>query len=383
MRPSLGVISYAPIQYHTPLWQLITKRGKVDIDLLFLSDRGISPINDTAFGVPITWDIDMLSGYSYAFLATAAEPHSTARQVRALARWIPDHDAVVVNGYTSAWMLMAMATCKTRRVPYLLRGSSHPEGTSSGIRRRLRPIATRIVVAGSADCLSMGHLNELFYQQNHARSVTFVPNSVDDERFACPPAVGRPELLAKWGLTEDLPLIVFSGRLVDRKRPLDLVEAVKRLPVDVNVLFVGDDPLAGVIRTSLPAGRAAVTGFINQAEIPAYYHAADIVALTSEIEAWGLVVNEAMAAGAMPVVSDRVGCAPDLVQDMGEVFRCGDVADLTSALCRAVEALRDTAVRDRMRKHVARYSLERTAQGFERAALAVTNRRQRLPINNR
>jgi glycosyltransferase involved in cell wall biosynthesis len=375
MRPSLGVISYAPIQYHTPLWQLITKRGNVDLDMLFLSDRGIAPINDTAFGVPITWDIDLLSGYSHAFLATAADPDNAIRRARALARWIPDHDAVVVNGYTSPWMLMAMAICKARGVPYLLRGSSHPEGTSSGIRRRLRPIATRIVVAGSADCLSMGHLNEAFYRQNHARSVTFVPNSVDDERFACPPTVGRPELLAKWGLSEDLPLIVFSGRLVDRKRPLDLIEAVKRLPLLVNVLFVGDGPLADVIRAALPAGRAAVTGFINQAEMPSYYHAADILALTSEIEAWGLVVNEAMAAGVLPVVSDRVGCAPDLVQDAGEVFRCGDVADLTGALSRAVEALRDTAVRERMRKHVARYSLERTADGFERAALAVTSRR--------
>jgi glycosyltransferase involved in cell wall biosynthesis len=252
-RPSLGVISYAPIQYHTPLWQLLTKRGKVDLDMLFLSDRGISPINDTAFGVPITWDIDLLSGYSHCFLSTAAGPDSTIRRVRALARWIPDHDAVVVNGYTSPWMLMAMAVCKARRVPYLLRGSSHPEGTSAGIRRRLRPIATRIVVSGSTDCLSMGHLNEAFYRQNHARSVTFVPNSVDDERFACAPTVGRPELLAKWGLSEGPPLIVFSGRLVDRKRPLDLIEAVKRLPLPVNVLFVGDGPLAdAMLPTSSP-----------------------------------------------------------------------------------------------------------------------------------
>jgi glycosyltransferase involved in cell wall biosynthesis len=372
--PSLGVVSYAPIQYHTPLWQLLTKRSKVDLDVLFLSDRGISPINGTAFGVPITWDIDLLSGYSHSFLKTAADRGSTARKVRALARWIPDHDAVVVNGYTSPWMLMAMAICKVRRIPYLLRGSSHPDGTSSGVRRALRPLATRIVVSGSADCLSMGHLNEIFYRQNHARSVTFVPNSVDDERFACPPAVGRPELVAKWGLNEKLPLIVFSGRLVDRKRPLDLVEAVKRLPLDVNVLFVGDGPLADLIRASLPAGRSAVTGFINQAEMPSYYHAADIMVLTSEIEAWGLVVNEAMLGGALPVVSDRVGCAPDLVQGVGQVFRCGDMADLTSALSRAMAELRDTAVRDRVRKHVARYSLERTAEGFERAALAVTKR---------
>ena len=58
---------------------------------------------------------------------------------------------------------------------------------------------------------------------------------------------------------------------------------------------------------------------------------------------WGLVINEGMAAGAFPVVSDRVGCAEDLVAGVGEVYPCGDVPSLTAALpapfgvCRILE----------------------------------------------
>jgi glycosyltransferase involved in cell wall biosynthesis len=123
-----------------------------------------------------------------------------------------------------------------------------------------------------------------------------------------------------------------------------------------------------------------VTGFVNQRDIPAYYHAADILVLPSEVEAWGLVVNEAMAAGVVPVVSDRVGCGPDLVADAGEVFRCGDVGDLAGALDRALARAAQPGARDLVRKHAARYSLERTAEGFERAARAVSRtRRVRSP----
>jgi glycosyltransferase involved in cell wall biosynthesis len=87
---------------------------------------------------------------------------------------------------------------------------------------------------------------------------------------------------------------------------------VKALAHQVNTVFVGDGVLAERVRSSLVPGEGAVTGFVNQSELPGYYHAADIIVLPSETENWGLVVNEAMAAGVLPVVSDRVGAAPDL-----------------------------------------------------------------------
>ena len=118
----------------------------------------------------------------------------------------------------------------------------------------------------------------------------------------------------------------------------------------------------------------AVTGFINQSEFPAYYHAADILVLASESETWGLVINEGMAAGLLPVASDRVGAVPDLVEGVGEVYPCGDVRGLASALERALEQVRDPGTRDLMKGHVARYRLELTAAGFEEAALSVAGR---------
>jgi glycosyltransferase involved in cell wall biosynthesis len=144
------------------------------------------------------------------------------------------------------------------------------------------------------------------------------------------------------------------------------------LPRNFNLLFVGDGILAEEIRARPVTSNCVVTGFVNQSELPSYYHAADILVLPSEVEPWGLVVNEAMAAGVLPVVSDRVGAAPDLVKGMGEIYPCGDIRQLADALARSLERIKLPDIRTRVQQGAAGYSLAHTAAGFEAAALAVT-----------
>jgi hypothetical protein len=71
-------------------------------------------------------------------------------------------------------------------------------------------------------------------------------------------------------------------------------------------------------------------------------------------------------------VSDRVGAASDLVQGVGHVYPCGDIRGLASALSQALERTKDPETRSLAQRHVARYSLNRTALGFEAAALAAS-----------
>lgn len=92
--------------------------------------------------------------------------------------------------------------------------------------------------------------------------------------------------------------------------------------------------------------------------------------LPSDHEPWGLVVNEAMLAGVPPVVSDRVGCACDLVRGTGYIYPCGDTGALAAALHRALVQVAAQDVRPLMRGRAARYGVARTAAVFEHAALA-------------
>jgi glycosyltransferase involved in cell wall biosynthesis len=376
MQQRLGVLDFNPIQYHVPLYQLLARRGNVELDVMYLTDQCLRPVIDPMFGVSVFWDIDLLSNYSYQFLTTSDFPQKPAHQARTLKRWILSQNAVVVYGYSNPWMLLAIAICRTYRIPYLMRGDSRPENNSVGLRRIARNAFLRRVIHGSSSCLSIGHLNEAFYRENGAQNIIFAPYSVDNERFARPPQITRSEILARWELEQNRPVIVFCGKLYPGKRPLDLVAAVRSLQHPVSVFFVGDGELNGQVSDSLTRSQGVVTGFVNQSELPSYYHAADILVLPSEAEKWGLVVNEAMAAGVLPVVSDRVGAAPDLVQGLGEIFPCGDIGSLAGALSRALSRVRDPQIRDTVRKHAARYSLDRTALGFEEAALALSDRKR-------
>ena len=371
-RPRLGVLALHPIQYHAPLYQLLASRGRVKLDVMFLRDTGSRLAVDPGFGVPVAWDIELLSGYEHSFLDRSGQWAGRSGAIAGLVRWLRSHEVVVISGYSDPWMLFAAAVCRTMGVPFLLRGMAAPEGFSTGIRRRVRDGIARTVVSSSAGCLALGEVNRAFYVKYEASRIFFTPNSVDNERFARAPVVGRSELLARWGLDDTTPVIMFCGKLYSRKRPLDLVAAANSLGQEVTTIFVGDGVLADRVRALLRPGRGVVTGFVNQVDLPSYYHAADILVLPSYEEPWGMVVNEAMATGAVPVVSDRVGAGPDLVDGIGEVFPCGDVTALTEALRRALGRLGDPEVGEQMRRHVARYSIDITAVGFEQAALAAS-----------
>ena len=270
-------------------------------------------------------------------------------------------------------MLLAALLCRMRRVPYLLRGDSVPDGQATGLRRHLRNAVARTIVSASWAGLAVGQLNAEFYRRYGAPRIIWAPFSVDDERFAAPPTTSRSELLSQWDLDSQKPVILFCGKLSPRKRPLDLCVAAGELGHNVNLVFVGDGVLANEVRACLRPGSGVVTGFVNQSQLSAYYHAADIIVLPSEREPWGLVINETMATGVLPVVSDRVGAAPDLVVGVGEVYPCGDTTLLADALRRALALTNNPETRNRVRRHAAGYCLSRTAAGFEEAAFAVSD----------
>jgi glycosyltransferase involved in cell wall biosynthesis len=365
----LGVLDFHPIQYHAPLYQRLAERSRIDLDVLYLRRHGQQASVDPGFGVPVTWNVDLMSGYQHRFLPSGGP----VRRVAALARWICSRDVVVIYGHSDSWMLLGALACVLSRTPYLLRGDAAPAGPGAGARRAARAVVARAVVSASAGGLAVGTRNAAFYRKYGAPPVTFAPHSVDNDRFAREPAEQGRDLLRRLGMPPaGRPVIMFCGKLQPYKRPLDVVAAVARLPRDVTLLMVGDGPLAGQVRAGLRPGQGVVTGFINQAELPSYYHAADILVLPSAFEPWGLVVNEAMAAGALPVASDGVGAAPDLVAGLGEIYPVGDVAALTVALARALDRVTgpdaDPDLPKRLSARVDRYGIEATAQGFEQAA---------------
>ena len=109
---------------------------------------------------------------------------------------------------------------------------------------------------------------------------------------------------------------------------------VKLQANNVHLLLAGDgaehEKLAAIAAASDREAFIHFTGFKNQSYMPVLYQAADLVCLPSVSETWGLAINEAMACQKAVLVSDKVGCAVDLVQQdvNGGIFKSGDEQDL-------------------------------------------------------
>jgi glycosyltransferase involved in cell wall biosynthesis len=179
----------------------------------------------------------------------------------------------------------------------------------------------------------------------------------------------KAQRLESIGLDPRRPTVIFSGKLTPRKRPLDVVRAIERCRGELNLVLLGDGPLRHELAEAAVQLPVRCLGFVNQADLPAWYASGDVLVLPSESEPWGLVVNEGMACGLTPVVSNAVGCAADLVDGIGEIVPVGDIEALAGALMRAGRDQPDR--HHEMQRRLERYAVAETAKGYESAALAL------------
>lgn len=378
-RPRLGVLATHPIQYQAPLYQELARRGVVELEVAFLSSGGAQPVRDPSFGVTLAWDIDVLGGYQSTVLARKPLA-AKAPWLLALSRWLRRQDIAVLHGHADPDMLLAAAMCRLLGLPYLLRGESHAQPAASGWRRIARHLVAGTAVRGAAGALPIGQLNASFYDRYGQLPQYRAPYSVDNDRFRRMSEAARPsraERLASLGLDPRRPTVIFSGKLIRRKRPLDVVRAVERSAPAPNLLLLGDGPLRAQVSGYERRLPVRCLGFVNQSELPGWYACGDMLALPSDHEPWGLVVNEGMACGLVPVVSDAVGCAPDLVRGVGEIYPAGDVDALAAALARVAADAADRG--ERVRARLSSFTVAATTSGYERAAVALARGRRPLP----
>ena len=138
-------------------------------------------------------------------------------------------------------------------------------------------------------------------------------------------------------------------------------------------MIVGDgEERAALERQAAATGFTGIRfcGFRNQSELPRFFDLATVFVLPSQHEPWGLIVNEAMNAHRPVIVSDDVGCAPDLIEDgiNGFIYPVGNVDALTDALRRVIETPGAAeAMGERAFERIAGWSFEQDIQGLRKA----------------
>ena len=404
----LAIFTSHPIQYQAPFFRALAASGRVSPTVYFGSRHGVDVALDSGFGTAFRWDVPLLDGYEHVFLSnTSAAPNVSAfRGVRLgdLSDVITRtrHDALLVLGWqTLAHVQMVRAAWKAG-IPVIVRGESTLQRSVAvglgGVARRTLWLPTRrrlyrAAFSRIAAFLVIGSRNRDYYRSFGVPDEKFfwAPYGVDNGWFEMSePArsVARARVREKVGVSDSTLVVASSAKLIARKRPFDLVDAVaeaRRLGINAHALFIGDgEERSAILQRAAQAGVGAavsIAGFVNQQEIPAWYAAADALVLPSDSrETWGLVVNEAMAAGLPVIVSDAAGCSVDLVHegDNGFTYRCGDVRALATMIGRLSELGSDGRRRlgHRSRAIVAAFGTDVAAQATVRAVEVVcTNAR--------
>jgi len=406
MRPlRLAIVSSHPIQYYAPLFGRLAAATGLEVHVFYgWSGAAAGPSLDPGFGREVHWDVPLLDGYRYTFLENVSLAPGASSfggihcpgLVPSVSGWGPD--AVLVVGWSYRSHLAAMRAFNGR-VPVLFRGDSTLLDEQRGLRRVARTAFLRWVYTHVDLAFYVGKHNHAYFRRHGLgeERLQWAPHAVDNDRFSGPEAVWSAEaarLRARMGIPPEAKVVVFTGKLEAKKAPDLLLRAAKAMDgrQDVHLVFAGSGPMEAELRAAAGGDvRVHFLGFQNQSIMPGVYRVGDVMALPSRGpgETWGLSVNEALACGVPVVVSDRVGCAPDLVEggDNGRVFASGDADALRAALSGLLtdpERLKNASAAARRR--VAPWSIAAAAESIEKGVgLAVSlgsgsRRRGRLPV---
>ena len=182
------------------------------------------------------------------------------------------------------------------------------------------------------------------------------PNQLENANYCTPDRTAtysleqlqqrRKALRVRLGIHPQQLLVDFFGKLIHKKQPNLLMDALAYLPVPLRkrtaFAFVGSGPLQGdlqlraqQLQNQSQSSSIHFPGFINQQALLDWYLAADVVVLPSRQagETWGLVANEALQAGCGVIVSEAVGCSVDFGHwERFRTISVGSALELANAL---------------------------------------------------
>ena len=309
-------------------------------------------ISDEGFKQKISWDIPLLSGYDYEIVKnTAAQIGHDFYGIKNpdlitnISLFAPD--AVLVYGWAYSSHLKVLRHFKGK-IPIWFRGDSTLLDSKNNIKNILRKLFLKWVYRYIDKAFYVGTANKNYFLAYglKEKQLIFAPHAIDNDRFSENRSDEADKLRERLNIDPADNLILFAGKFEKKKSPEILLNTFVGLnQPDTHLLFVGngalEEPLKLTVeelKTSNPllSKRIHFMDFQNQTQMPVLYQACNLFCLPSKgpNETWGLAINEAMAAGKAILVSNKVGCATDLVRDNenGFIFKSGNISDLKNKM---------------------------------------------------
>jgi glycosyltransferase involved in cell wall biosynthesis len=388
-RPLLAIFEPFPVHYHAEVYRMLHRlcasEGLSDaVHVVYGTDFNLRGYRDPGFGSTVAWGTGVIEGYSNEILGSTRGSNPLAGRwsitgrgvLGALRRLRPG--AVMITQFGVEFDFAAMWLARLVGAEVWLRTENQDEAFRRGRAKAImRDLIYRVLYRGIDQAFYIGELN-----RRHLLRLGFRP----DQLFFSPYCVRNPFMDVDWprdgtrlkrearqalGLTADAHVLLFVGKIFDKKNPLVVPEAAAVLTSDLrrrlHVVYAGTGALAGAVKAAFardcPDVRLSMPGFVTQANLPRYYLAADSLLLPSRQagETWGLVVNEAMQAGLRVMASRHVGAAVEFAGLADFHVFDGSALALAPLLAHAIGHEADA---DAQRREVQRYSVEAAAAGM-------------------
>ena len=315
----IAVVTEIPAPFRIPLFNALAAHPSADLEVLFLADqdprRRHYPVYEREFAFP--WRV--LPGRS---LERGGRWLVWSRGVeRELRRFRPH--AIVVGGWNQPAFWRALLHARLHRRALV----AWVESTARDERAEAKPLALarRAFVRSCAGFVVPGRASAEYVRSLRPEAeIAVAPNAVDAAIFSTANVDRRGR---------EQCTFLYVGRL-EREKGLDvLLRAFDAVPGRLVLVGRGDDE--GRLRR-LAGDRVQFVGALERDDLPELYAAADVFVLPSLSEPWGMVLNEAAAAGLPLVATDAAGAAHELIDEgqNGFMVPAGDEGALAGALRR-------------------------------------------------
>jgi glycosyltransferase involved in cell wall biosynthesis len=338
------VVSPEPTPYRAPLFDRIAARDDIDLTVVYSARTMVG----RTWSVPLHHPQVLLRGFRVPGMHRLLRHDYPVTPGIARALTASDPDVVVISGWSTFAAQAALVWCRVHRVPYVLLVESHDLGPRPRWRRVVKRTVATPVIRSASSVLAVGSAARESVRVRGAERVRIFANTIDVQRWT-----ERAEHAPR---TAHDDVVVLS---VGREVPEKAFDVLRRACASAGV------------RLDL------ITGGLDEAQLAQRYVDADVFALVSRQETWGVVVNEAAASGLPLVLSERVGAAYDLLRhgENGFLVPADDVAASAEAL-RKLAA--DPDLRRRMgarsRELVASWGYDASVESFVEAVREAASR---------
>lgn len=292
-------------------------------------------------------------------------------------------DVIIMTGWDSLTTFLVAAFCKIKKIPFVLwAGSTRNERS---LRRVVSGFFVRSLVKSADAYLSYGTASKKYLIDLGANPLKIFPsyNTVDIDhihRQSKKLKKNSEKIKRELGIKNKF-LVLFVGQLIRRKGVLTLFRAVEKIKggLDIGILWVGYGNYKKKLMHKVGSKNNVHQYFFETTTIEEtvkYYSISDIFVLPSVEEVWGLVINEALAAGLPVITTEKVGASPDLIRDNvnGFVIKAGNPRILSEKI---ELVLKNKKLAEKLRKNtwksIQKFNYSQNIEAFSRAILLSSN----------